>query len=82
MNRKNFGSKQLCKCLKKLEFTENRRKGSSHVKYSTNKKVETGARPFIVVIMGRKTYDPRTSRSYIRQIKNLGFSEEEITKHL
>mgnify|MGYP001562903886 FL=1 len=60
-----------------------KRVGSSHLKYKlTGKKIPAGTRPFIIVIEGRKIYDPHTASSYVRQIKNLGFTEEEILKNL
>ncbi|OGM05410.1 hypothetical protein A2125_00500 [Candidatus Woesebacteria bacterium GWB1_43_5] len=78
----NFGSRELCKCLVKLSFWENPQRGSSHTKFTLKQSKIKGVRPFIIVIMGRKKYDPHTARSYIRQIKNLGSSEEEIEKNL
>lgn len=79
-----FGSKELCKWLDKLGFTENKQKGSSHLKYSAPKNLEIpkGIRPFIIVILGRKKYDPHTCSSYIRQIAALGISKEKIIKLL
>ncbi len=78
-----FGSKELEKCLTELGFIPQRRVGSSHLKYKiTGKKIPAGIRPFIIIIEGRKVYDPHTASSYIRQIKNLGFTEEEILKNL
>jgi hypothetical protein len=79
-----FGSKELCKCLIKLKFVPNKTSGSSHQKYGIpgNKKALLGQRPFIIVILGRRQYDPHTCSGYIRQIKNLGFKSEEIDRYL
>ncbi len=80
MTRYVFGSKELCKCLKSLGFVENRGVGSSHIKFSLalRNKTPKGTRPFIIVIMGRKGYDPHTCSSYLKQIRALGFKKEEI----
>ena len=78
-----FGSKELEKCLIDLGFIPQKRVGSSHLKYKlAGKKIPPGTRPFIIVIEGRKVYDPHTAGSYIHQIKNLGFTVEEILKNL
>lgn len=79
-----FGSRELCKCLECLGFRQQPQKATNHVKYEapSNKKVPPGVRPFIIVILGRKSYDPHTRTRYLRQIKNLGFSEKEIRKCL
>ncbi len=81
--KQSFGSKELSKCLTKLGLEPQRGIGSSHTKYKLkSKKVPVGMRPFIIVIEGRKTYDPHTASSYLRQIRNLGFSAEEIIENL
>jgi len=77
-----FGSKELCKCLTKLGFSENKQKGTSHVKFSLNSLTTPGVRPFIIVIMGRKKYDPHTANSYFHQITKLGFSKNDIESNL
>ena len=75
---KSFGSRDLIGCLLCLEFTEGKRRATSHVKYICPKKVEAGTHPFITVILGRKTYDPVTRGRYITQLKILGYTTEEI----
>lgn len=80
----NFGSRELGIVLECLGFIPRAQHSSSHQKYKIpqGKKMPVGLRPFIIVILGRKAYDPHTQSSYLRQIKNLGFSEEEIVKCL
>ena len=77
--RSSFGSNELIKCLRCLGFTKQRSTGSSHEKYSSPNAVAKGTRPFIMVILGRKIYDNHTRTSYLRQIRNLGFTTEKIT---
>jgi hypothetical protein len=76
----NFGSKELIKCLECLGFSKSSKIGSSHLKLITPniKILNKGIRPFIIVILGRKVYDPHTRSSYIRQIKLLGFRDRDI----
>ncbi len=78
-----FGSKELEKCLACLGFA-GRKAIASHKKYTTpaEKKVSLHTRPFIVVILGKKSYANQTVSKYIKDIINLGFSEEEIQKCL
>lgn len=75
-----FGSSGLVRCLEKLCFLPQPNNGSSHVKYrvpeGTN--ITAGTRPFIIVIMGRKQYDPHTASSYVTQITRLGFTKKQI----
>jgi predicted RNA binding protein YcfA (HicA-like mRNA interferase family) len=73
-----FGSKDLIKCLKCLGFIESKQSGSSHQKFKSPKGKQVGKRSFIIVIKGRKNYDPNTRSSYIRQIKEFGFSDNNI----
>ena len=79
-----FGSKELCKCLLCLGFKPKPQKASSHVKYRVppDKEASCGNRPFVTVILGRKTYDPTTRGRYMTQIKQKGFSKKEILKCL
>lgn len=80
---KAFGTKQLCKCLEKLNFIS-KGHNSSHVKYfmPKNRKIPTGLRPFMIVQLGRKCFDPYICNRYISEIKKLGFCKEEIEKYL
>jgi hypothetical protein len=75
-----FGSMQLCKALKNLGFTAQKQFGSSHQKWlmPINRAAPTGLRPFIEVAHGRKQYFPPTVAGYLKQLKKLGFSEDEI----
>jgi hypothetical protein len=75
-----FGTSELIKCLFCLGFTKQRSTGSSHEKYASPNIVTKGTRPFIAVILKRKIYDKHTQASYLRQIRNLGFTTEKITK--
>lgn len=38
--------------------------------------------PFFQFQLGRKTYDPHSANRYITQLKNFGFTKEEIEKNL
>lgn len=74
-----FGTKTLIACLLCLSFTKAPSSGSSHQKFSlTGRKVTSGVRPFMIVILNRKSYDPVTQRRYITQLKRLGFTQKEI----
>lgn len=75
-----FGSNELIKCLFCLGFIKQRSTGSSHEKYTSPNTVTKGVRPFITVVLRRKIYDKHTQASYLRQIRNLGFTTEKITK--
>ena len=80
MGKYNFGSKELCKFLTNLKFIPNKVGGTSHQKYNLPKNMSypSGLRPFVIVILGRKQYDPHTSSSYVRQLKNLGITDKEL----
>jgi len=77
-----FGSKELCRCLEKLGFQCQAQKDTSHVKYKSphNIKILPGEKSFIPVQLGRKHYDKHSSTRYLRQIKQFGFTDEEIKK--
>lgn len=81
---KSFGSKELEGCVKKLGFTYDSISSSHHAKYCPpkEKKVPIGEYPFFQFQLGRKTYDQNSMSRYIRQLKNFGFSKEEILKRL
>lgn len=81
---KAFGSKELEKCVKKLGFTFDSISSSHHAKYvpPSGKNVPIGNYPFFQFQLGRKTYDPHSANRYISQLKNLGFTKEEIEKNL
>lgn len=79
---KSFGSKDLVNCLQSLGFKKNKQHGTSHLKLSSSKPVPPGIRPFIIAILNKKTYDPHTQKSYLRQIKNLGYAQEEIEENM
>lgn len=79
-----FGSNDLCKCLKRLGFTCQFQNGTSHVKYKIppNIKTPSGIHPFIIVILGKKSYDRNTCSSYISQLKRLGINKESVIENL
>lgn len=79
-----FGSKELGNCLIRLGFTPKPQNATSHQKYSipSSLKVTPGIRPFIVVIQGKKKYDPHTCSSYVSQIRKLGIGIEKIIECL
>lgn len=82
--KKSFGSRELYNCLINLGFTPLKQKGTSHLKFlpPKSKRVLQAMRPFIMMQMGEKTFDPHSASRYIRQIIQFGFSEEEIVKAL
>lgn len=73
-----FGSSDLIKCLKCLGFIPNPQVASRHLKYSCPRTVQKGQRPFIIVLQNTSTYDPITCKNIVREIKLLGFTQEEI----
>lgn len=75
-----FGSSRLKKCLIALGFKQEPQVGSRHLKYSTPRPVQKGQRPFMIILQNKKTYDPITCKNIIKELKILGFSEEEISK--
>lgn len=77
---KSFGSSDLIKCLVCLGFNKEPSTGSSHIKYKCPKTVDKGSRPFITVILKVKSYDKTTQGRYLTQIKQLGYTKEEISK--
>lgn len=81
---KAFGSKDLEECVKKLGFTFDSISSSHHAKYTPphDRDPLPGVRPFFTFQLGRKTYDPNSANRYITQLKRLGFTKEEILKHL
>lgn len=82
--KKSFGSRELYKCLIKLGFNPLAQKGTSHLKFSPpkGKVVSQGTRPFMIIQLNIKTYDPHSASRYINQIMKFGFSKEEIYKNL
>lgn len=77
---KSFGSDEFCKFLSGQGFSKHKSVGSSHLKYSAPKsiKVPQGIRPFITVILKRKTYDPHTISCYKRDLIRMGFPEKNL----
>ena len=78
---KSFGSSELCLFLKKHGFTPRRLKATSQLVYTPPEsfKVNVEAlRPFITVVLGRKSYDPITAGSIRRNLIRLGFSEDDL----
>lgn len=73
-----FGTRELIRCLRCLGFKQQPQVGSRHLKFSSTRPVQKGKRPFVIVLQNKTTYDPITQRSYIREIKILGFTKEEI----
>lgn len=74
-----FGSKEYIECLKCLGCTPRKQIASSHQKYSLPSHLKIkGQRDFIIVIQGKKTYDPNTSSKIIKQLVRYGFKEKEI----
>jgi hypothetical protein len=78
---KSFGTRELVALLEELGYTKGKQIASRHLKYHCPKKVAEGVHPFILVIQGRREYDPYWQRTYIKQIKAQGFTQEEIEIH-
>ena len=76
--KKSFGSKELQRCLARLGFIS-RGIESSHLKYY-HKRGLSGSKPFMIVQLGKKTYGRNAANRYISQIKQFGFTKEEIEK--
>ncbi|MFH1289496.1 MAG: hypothetical protein ABIH88_02130 [Patescibacteria group bacterium] len=70
--------------MKKLNFSIQPQKGTSHIKFRipSDRKTPPGARSFIVVQLGRKSFHPHARSRYISQIKQLGFAKKEILDNL
>jgi len=81
-----FGSSELIRCLKILGFSPKSQDGTSHVKFeapSQKESQESRERPFIIVILGRKDFDPHSQSRYINQIfQKTGIAKKEIKKCL
>ncbi|MCJ7740671.1 hypothetical protein MUP32_05165 [Candidatus Microgenomates bacterium] len=76
-----FGSKEYSKCLLCLGFTPQRQTGSSHRKYKAPQNILiTAGRDFIIVIQGKKAYDPHTCSKIIKQLIRLGIKKDDILK--
>lgn len=81
---KQFGSKEICKCLKKLGFTSQFQRASSHIKYKPpiGKNRSLDQRPFQMVQLGKKTFSRHACARYTSQIKSFGFTKKEIVDNL
>jgi len=77
---KSFGSKDLQKCLLKLNFYQ-KTSNSSHVKY-LHKDGKKGRYPFLMVQLGKKDYGQNSCSRYIQELKSFGFTKKEIEKAL
>ena len=79
-----FGSKELCRCLLSLGFTQKPQTATDHIKYKPPSwvKLNPGDRSYIMVQMGRKIFDPHSSTRYIRQIMNFGIEKNKIISNL
>lgn len=79
-----FGSVHLIHCLKKIGFIQDSQKGSSHLKFIPPKehKIPDGIRPFMMVQLGKKQYDPHSCSRYLTELNRLGFNKKELEKLL
>lgn len=79
-----FTPKELCDFLEDQHFSSAPQYSTSHIKFvhPNPQKVPKGIRPFIIVISGRKQYDPHTSASYRTQLRRLGISDTAIKEKL
>lgn len=80
MPTKSFGTKKLVGVLKNLLFTPQKQSGSSHHKWRVSDDIEVkpGQRPFITVILNKKTYVPPTCSSYLSQLRKFGYSKKDL----
>lgn len=80
---KNFGARELQKCLRKLGFLlkKTSSKSHSHLKYY-HKDGKTGRYPFFIIQDGKKEYGRNSCERYIQELKYFGFSKKEIEKLL
>jgi hypothetical protein len=79
-----FGTEKLISALVNLGFTPCQNNGSSHAKYKMpqSQKCPPGLRPFIMVILKRKQFDPHSASRYISQISRLGYDKKLVSKML
>ena len=75
-----FGSKELQECLEKLGFYP-KDSNSSHVKYF-HKDGKKSKYPFLMVQVGKKNYGKNSCKRYVQELKQFGFTKEEIEKNL
>lgn len=80
---KSFGSKELVKCVEEFGFKYHSA-NAHHVKYypPSGKVPPGGIRPFYMIQLGRKTYDPVSAARYISELKKFGYTKEEIEKNI
>lgn len=78
---KSYGTRELIALLTSLGYKKGKQIASRHLKYHSPRKTSQGIYPFILVIQGRREYDPYWQREYIKQIKKQGFTQEEIEEH-
>lgn len=81
---KSFGSRELKQFCKKFSFRFDSMSSSHHAKYYPPKSRQTSnpKRPFFQFQLGRKTYDRHSANRYISQLKQFGFTKEEIERNL
>lgn len=79
---KNFGTKDFCQCLINLGLTLVKNQTSSHhLKYDVPKShIIRGGRTFMMAQLGQKSYHKNACSRYISELKQLGFTKEEIEK--
>lgn len=75
-----FGSKELERCLVCLGFSPRQPK-ATHKKYDCPKdcQVLERTRPFIIIVFGKRQYDDISASKWIKQIKNLGITDKQIS---
>lgn len=79
-----FGSRELLKFAKKNKMIVAPNAGTSHKKFIINNPDVSfkGQRTFLTIILNKKEYDKSTCSSYRRQLRELGFSKQDIEKYL
>lgn len=75
---KPYGTRELVSALNALGYTKGKQIASRHLKYFPPTSPQKGIVPFILVMQNRTQFDPHWQRTYIKQIKQHGFTKEQI----
>ncbi len=65
-----------------LGFSKCPEVGSRHCKYRYPRAIEAGQRPFVILLNGKKEYDPITCENIVKQIKKFGYDDNQIQEAL
>lgn len=79
---KDFGSKELEQFLNSHGYWRKKSSASSHAIIPIkNRKITEGERPFMVVILDRKPYDPVTQDKILAELRRKGFTDNELKEY-